>query len=452
MNNVLRAGLYIRVSHEEQVLHGDSIRTQTDALEEYCRNNGIKVVKHYIDEGISAGKPLFRRPALKQLLDDVQAGKIDILLMTKLDRYFRSVPEYYKVEEILIRNKAEWKTILEDYDSSTADGRLKINIMLSVAANERERTSERITFVFDNKVKNKEVISGSVPVGYIIQIDENGRKRLAKDPATKHIVEEFWDMMIKYNNLFKVGTYLNDKYGLNFLYGRWAKMRKNQLYTGEYRGVKDYCEPYISREDWLKAQSRPIKKAQKNRVYLFTGLMRCSECGRTLCSNCTVKKTKKGIIDYKSYKCHRGNTKTCTNTFAISEVKLEQYLLDNLAQLINLEIQAVEIEKATPKPKPKTDVAKLKERLRKLSVVYMDGAIDDEEYFARSAELKALIDQASQEIPQVERDITPLQELLKTDWRALYDVMTLENKRRFWRGIIKEIQMDGKAVKKVIFL
>lgn len=462
MENVLRVAKYKRVSHDEQALHGYSIQTQDDTLDEFCKANGYKIVGDYTDEGISGAKPPLKRPALKQLLDDVKAGKIDIIIFTKLDRWFRSIEEYYKVQAILERHNVAWRTVLEDYNTATADGRLKVNIMLSVAANERERTSERIKVVFNTRWKKGEYCLGGdiTTLGYMRQTDENGLVRLVKDPATQHIMEEFWDMMIKYNNLTKTSAYLNTKYNLQYIYSKWSRIRNNELYTGEYRGNKGFCEPYISREDWLKVKSQPIKKTQKNRVYLFTGLIKCPECGRNLNSNCTVKLIKGSKFDYKSYKCPNAITKVCSHTTSVSEIKLEKYLLDNFPQLIGAEIQAanalkvkqLQIEKATPKKNIKTDVAKLKEKLRKLSVVYVDGLIDDEEYFARSAELKALIDKASQETPEVERDITHLEEVLKTDWRALYDVMDLENKRRFWRSFIKEIVIEGKDVKRVIFL
>lgn len=460
MENVLRAALYERVSHEEQVKFGYSIRAQKDTLEEHCKEKGYKIVGHYTDEGISGAKPPLKRPALKQLLNDVKAGKIDIIIFTKLDRWFRSVEQYYKVQEILEKCNVSWQAVLEDYNTATADGRLKVNIMLSIAANERDRTSERIKVVFVDKIKNGEVITGAVPMGYMIQQDNDGKKRLVKDPAMRHIVEEYWEILVKYNSLRKAVTYLNDKYGLNFTYAKWSNMRKNELYTGEYRGVKDYCEPYLSRKDWLKAQSGQIKKAQKNRIYLFTGLLRCSGCGGTLCCNTTTRKRLSGSYEYRSYRCNRGYTHTCPNRALLPEVKIERYLLDNLQQLIEEELKAVEalkiekieIEKANPKPKPKTEIAKLKEQMRKLNNVYMTGTIDDEEYFARSAELKSLLEQASKETPEEERDITHLEELLKTDWKALYNLMDLENKRRFWRGIIKAIPVDGKTIKKPIFI
>ena len=190
---------------------------------------------------------------------------------------------------------------------------------------------------------------------------------------------------------------------------------------------------------------------------MFTGLIKCPECGRLLGSTFTTNSVG---TEYRGYRCQGVTVKQCSYTTYSSEGKLERYLLANLPQLIADEIkdaealamERIEIEKATPKKNIKTDVAKLKEKLRKLSIVYVDGLIDDEEYLARSTELKTLIDQASQETPQAERDITYLKEVLKTDWRALYEDMTLENKRRWWRGLIKEIIVEGSTVKKVIFL
>ena len=144
-----RVFLYIRVSTEEQAVHGLSIEAQTAALEAWAQTNGHKVAGVYTDAGISARKPASNRPALQRLLVDVQAGKGELIVFTKLDRWFRNIAEYYKVQEILERNHVDWRTIQEDYDTSTAAGRLKINIMLSVAQDEADRTSERIKAVME---------------------------------------------------------------------------------------------------------------------------------------------------------------------------------------------------------------------------------------------------------------------------------------------------------------
>ena len=450
MNNVLRAALYERVSTEEQALHGYSIQTQKDTLEEYCKEKGYIIVAHYTDEGISGAKPPLKRPALKQLLDDVQAGKIDVIVFTKLDRWFRSIEQYYKVQEILEKHNVVWQAVLEDYNTATADGRLKINIMLSVAANERERTSERIKVVLQNKYKNKVAAFGGnvMTLGYIRQKDENGLTRLVKDPATQHIVEEFWYLIKTYNSVRKATIYLNNKYNLTYNYAVYKRMKENELYTGEYRGIKEFCDPYISREDWQTIHNKPeIKMSPKNRIYLFSGLVKCPECGRTLASSSTVKPSTH--VEYKSYRCNQAMSKLCSFRWRVSEKVIEEYLLDLLDKNIIFRIQALEVINA--EIKPISYIAKLKERLRRLTSVYVYGSMSDEEYFAQTNEINALIDQVDQEHPGA-KDIAPLKDLLKTDLKALYMQMDAENKRSFWNAFIKEIHVDKRAVKGIVYL
>ena len=117
---ILRGGLFERVSTEEQSRYGFSIQNQKESLEEYCEKHKIRIVDHYCDEGVSGGKPYTKRPEMKRLIDDVEAGKIDVILFTRLDRWFRNVQEYYKVQEILDRHRVEWKAIWEDYDTTTS--------------------------------------------------------------------------------------------------------------------------------------------------------------------------------------------------------------------------------------------------------------------------------------------------------------------------------------------
>ena len=125
-----RVALYIRVSTEEQAVHGLSIEAQTEALDAWAKSSEAIVVGHYVDAGISARKPASKRPELQRLLADIKKGNVDLIVFTKLDRWFRNIAEYYKVQEILEKHRVDWKTIHEDYDTSTASGRLKINIML----------------------------------------------------------------------------------------------------------------------------------------------------------------------------------------------------------------------------------------------------------------------------------------------------------------------------------
>jgi DNA invertase Pin-like site-specific DNA recombinase/ribosomal protein L37AE/L43A len=446
---ILRAGLFERVSTDEQAKFGYSIQTQIDALNQYCADNKIKVVDHYTDEGVSAGKPYQKRPEMKRLLDDVQAGKIDIILFTRLDRWFRNVKEYFKVQEILDDNGVAWKAIWEDYDTTTANGRMAITIFLAIHQNEREKGAERVNAVLENKRRNKEACFGgnALPFGYKKEPDEGGIMRLVKDPETQQATQEFWNILISTYNLNKAIRHMGNEYGIHKDWKSWKRMTQSDFYCGIHRGVLDYCPAYVSPEEWLKFQEREtIKTTPSGSVYLFRALMRCPDCGNKLCG----ETTRKAYGIYKAYRC-RIRSRGCSNHSVISEKKIEKQLLNNLAKYMQAEIARVELEQKKPKPKSKNMVKSLKEKHRRLTVAYMAGNVPDDQYLKEDAELKALIAKAEAEAPPAPKDVTPLKDVLETDFRSLYETFTDEEKQRFWQGLIKEIKLDGKTVKDVDF-
>lgn len=454
---ILRAGLYERVSTDEQALRGYSIETQIDNLTEYCNNNGIKIVDHYTDEGHSGAKPPMKRPALHRLLEDVKAGKLDIILFTKLDRWFRSVPEYHKVQEILDKHKVAWKAIHEEYDTTTASGKLAINVYMSISQNESDKGSERVKAVLQHKRRNREASFGGPhkPMGYKKVRDAEGRLRLVKDPEDQEMTQEFWDILVKYNNLNQAIRHMNETHGVTKSQKTWMRIARNPFYCGMSQDmeVDDFCEPYVSKEDFAFIQETAQRRRQDTRakrVYLFAGLIRCPECGHVLCGNYSKKKYLGVEYYYHGYRCRFKHT-TCSHNHTLSEKKIEKYLLTNMEKLMRDEITAVELEKAKPKKKPKNNVPALKERLRRLNVAYLAGNIPDEDYLRDDAEIKALIAKAEKEAPPPEKDITPLIELLNTDFKELYGKMNQEEKRRFWRAIIKEIEIEGLKVTGVKF-
>ena len=446
------------MSSDEQAKFGFSIKTQVDALEEHCEKSGMKVVDHYTDDGVSGGKAAFKRPEMSRLLEDVKAGKIDIVLFTRLDRWFRNVPEYFKVQEILDAHGVQWKAIWEDYDTTTSNGRMAITIFLAIAQNEREKGSERVKVVFDNKIKNREALFNwkSMPFGYTVQLDEDGIPRLVKDPELKEAISTFWEILIKYENVYKAGSYVNMAYGLHRAMKNWYDVAYKEIYTGKYRGVVDYCEPYVSREDWLKIQTRRVKRAQRGRIYLFAGLIKCPKCGRILTSKSSKQKLASGkVVEYRQYACKKAEDKLCGYHKHINEAKIENWLLENLTALLEGEIARVDLERTKPKKKPKASVPKLREKLRRLNVAYMAGNMEDDEYISQTKELNAMIVKAEAETAKDpgEKDLTSLKAVMETDFKKIYQDLEPEDRRRFWRSIIEEIHVDDSAkVVEVIFL
>ena len=454
---ILRVGCYERVSTEEQVLRGGSVSAQVDNLVEHCEKNKYKIVEHYTDEGKSGSLPPLKRPALRRLLEDVEAGKIDMILFTKLDRWFRSVQEYFKVQEILDRHGVAWKAIHEDYDTTTANGRMAITIFLALAQNEREKTSERIKVVFEHKRKNGEACFGGSrpPLGYRKYRDEMGVMRLEKDPELEDAVEAFWHILKTEFNIKKAARHMLLVYGLNRTEKTWYRMAHSEFYCGMYGEIEDYCPPYVSREDWLLVQERTTSSRAPagDRVYLFSGLIKCPKCGHNMCATFDVKHYKGGRKEYKMYRCRYKSTRRCEHGSTYAERKLEKHLIAHLDTYLADTIAKVELQQKRQKKKPKTDVAALKEQLRRLEVVYMAGNKSDEDYLREDKELKDLIAKAEAEGPPPERDLEPLRQLLETDLRGVYSTLDEAERKRFWQNIIKEIHLepDTKAVRELIF-
>ena len=455
MSRILRVGLYERVSTDEQSLRGYSIPAQIAALEEFCKNNNMRIVDHYTDAGVSGGKAAFKRPEMSRLLEDVQAGKIDMVLFTKLDRWFRNIKEYFKVQEILERHRVEWKAIHEDYDTTTANGRMAITIFLAIAENEREKGSERVSAVLENKRKNKEACFGgaNVPIGYKKEPDADGIMRLVIDPETEEAVREFWRIVSEENSIITAGKIVNATFGIDRADKEWRRTFNSELYRGEYKGVKDFCPAYIDPEEWKRVKAaRTIKWTKKNRRYLFTGMLECPCCGTIMSSNYAQSKDK--TREYYSYRCRQYTIHKCQNNKVVSERRAEKWLLANIKTKLDEFLLAAEVEDAAPKPKskPKRDKDKINEKLRRLNVAYMGGGKTDEEYLEELADLKAQLAAAEREAEDVKpRDLAPLRKFLASDFETIYASMEPEEKRQLWRSVIDRLVVEGNHVVDIIF-
>lgn len=456
---ILRVALYIRVSTEEQAKFGISLAAQEDALLRYAQEHGFKIVQIYRDEGNSARKPVAKRPVMLQLLEDVKAGKIDRILFTKFDRWSRNVREYHNVQAILDAHGVTWQAILENYDTLTADGRLRVNIMLSVNESEADRDSERIRFVFEGKRLRKEwCFTGGPdkwPKGYMPQADENGIKRCVKDPAWEPIMQDFWDYVVKYNSVRKAGMYCCEKYGIARNYRSWMVTTRNELYTGTFRGVEQYCPAYIHRTDWERIilGHEIIKKTQHpERVYLFTGLIRCPGCQKTLKATFKTYPNDRSK-EYNGYRCNDSKLHTCSFRHQLSERKVEKQLKDGIRQKMKELILETEINQTEKKAQPKVhDLVALNEQLRRLNNIYIAGNISDEEYAKETHRIRNAIEKARQaESENKPIDLSKLRELYNSDFIGAYDQLTKEDQRRFWRFLLEEIYIEGTSVTGVKF-
>lgn len=442
---MIRCAIYDRVSTDMQVEKGLSLATQKDDLTKYANEHNYTIVGYYEDEGITARKKMQNRKDLIRLLDDVQADKIDLILVTKLDRWFRNVKDYHNTQEILMAHHCNWKTIYEDYDSSTADGQLKINIMLAVAQNECDRTSERIKAVFRHKEAQGMVISGRMaPYGYKVV---NGY--IQKDRDTEHIVTDAFDRYFKTFSIRDVIRYLKLKYGDSAPSDNIVdRFFKNEKYCGQFRDNSNWCEPYIS-----KAQYQMIRKLGTTKQntgnyepYIFSSLIKCPVCGNNFTGYRKKQKLKNGGESiYIKYRC--GNKFNRHGGASILEKTVESYLIENI--VYKLECNVERLKSMVTNDHSRNDTSKIKGEMDRLNNMYQKGRITDA-FYDKQYELLEKKLSLFASATEIESKITEQENMLsyfRGNWTNLYHSLNAEHKKIFWKKYIKDIQVDKETHK-----
>lgn len=431
----MKIALYARVSTEEQAKHGLSIDTQLDNLRVWAKVNGHSVIGEYVDAGVSARKNPAKRPELQRLLGDLD--KVELIAFTKLDRWTRNIKGYYDVQQQLDSHKVAWAAIQEDYETITAAGRFKVNIMLSVAENETDRTSERIKVVFERKIERGEYIGNRVPFGLSV-VDKH---LVPNDDADT--VREAFELYRRTGSIYQVKEYLHD-IGHTVVYVTVQRILRNPMYAGRYRDNDRYCEAIIDPELFDEVQrmmdKRSYRQNQSKRVYLFSGLLRCAYCGKTM-----VGSWQGNTREALRYRCnyHALNGR-CPNKINLRESVLESFLLDNLAA----ELKKVTMELESKKKKKKgPDKAAVAAKLDRLKELYIDGIIEKDQFLADRDKILALLPQ-----DEPKRDLTRARQIvLSGDFRERYNELGRDEKRALWRSLVDHVVVDDKGNYQIYF-
>ncbi len=448
-NKVIRAAEYGRCSSDEQKKNGYTISDQIDLMDSFCEEYELAVTERYIDEGISATLEISKRKDLARLIEDAKQGKFDIIIFKCIDRFFRNVGEYYVCQRQLEKAGVTWLSIEEsDLDPEDPDAAFKINIYLTMAEYEAKKTSKRLIFNNKNRIKNKQVVTGSRCFHFPWHVvGEPRNKHLEKNEEKAHILYDMLDYYELHHSKAATTGYINRKYNMKMSAQTVGRILNNTLLYGEYKGVTDYVEPYISKERFDRIQEylqRNVRQAYKaSQIYLFSGMIRCNDCGVLMSGNNNGVHGKTGKV-YGVYRCNKYKvSKTCTNKFALSENKLEQELLSNLEAYIENSIAKVsKIEDALPSNNNEIQIREIKEEMDRLNIMFRKNRISEEEYDTDYFKLEKKLDEltAGHEEPR-QIDTEHLKELLESNWKEIYNNLDREHKRAFWHGIIKEFKV-----------
>lgn len=441
----MRVGLYARVSTDIQAREGDSIEAQLDALRKYAKDHSYIIVGEFCDDGVS-GTLLEERDELQNLLDAVKRGEIDLILFTRLDRWFRSIRHYLNVQDQLDRYGVPWKSIWESFETISPQGRFMVNQTMSFAQYESETTTVRINHVFDYKKQKHEALSGKHPFGYMID-----NKHYVPDPTTADLARQVFDIYLATGSLCETLRQTKD-WGVPKTQRAMKMMLQNRKYIGECYGIEDYCEPIIDKETFDLVQEKLKRNVKKPRKYdyIFTGLVYCSDCKRRMTGQTQEYHQKK--IRYKVYACgfHFRTIPTCTNPKCLNEAKTEKYLVENLKNLVFAEIHEGENKKH---PNYEKQIEAIERKIARVKDLYVNELIGLDEYKTDVERYKADIERIRIDMRKYStKTKNALKQLVGTNIEDWYWTLTVPEKRTLWSGVIDKIWYGSDKQIKVDFL
>ena len=257
----LRCAIYTRKSSEEGLEQEfNSLDAQRDSCSAYIasqRSEGwLELADRYDDGGVSGGT--LDRPALRRLLDDIEEGCVDVVVVYKIDRLSRALIDFSKLVEVFDRNSVTFVSVTQSFNTTTSMGRLTLNILLSFAQFEREVIGERIRDKFAASRKRGMWMGGVVPLGYEVR----DRKLVINEPeaATVRMIFERFIKVGSATTLARslVAEDVRSRRGKPIDKGFLYKLLNNRIYIGEavHKGTAYPGEhkAIINRELWDKVR------------------------------------------------------------------------------------------------------------------------------------------------------------------------------------------------------
>jgi|HubBroStandDraft_4_1064222.scaffolds.fasta_scaffold52776_2 site-specific DNA recombinase len=269
---IIRCAIYTRKSSEEGLEQAfNSLEARREASRAYIlsqKHEGwTELEEHYDDGGFSGGT--MERPALKRLLTDIQSGKVQTVVVYKVDRLTRSLTDFAKIIDIFDSHKVSFVSVTQHFNTTSSMGRLTLNVLLSFAQFEREITGERIRDKIAASKKKGIWMGGLVPLGY-----DCVERRLVINPGEARTVREIFRQYLRLGSVSRLQKFLGRKQirskvrtstggriagGATYSRGALHHILNNHIYLGEICHRKlshpGLHEPIVPRKLWDKVSA-----------------------------------------------------------------------------------------------------------------------------------------------------------------------------------------------------
>jgi site-specific DNA recombinase len=458
---MIRAVVYSRISKEEQSVF--SLEKQVEECKEFIHKEGYEFVQVYIEDGISA--KTMKRPQLQQMLQDMNEGKFDMIVVWRLDRLTRTTLDgLTMVINMFKPNGIEFASVTEDIDTSTSDGMMMFTIRLSMAQNEREKIAERVSLGQRARAEKGKRNTSARPYGYDVGED----LMLAVNEEEARIVKQIYDWYIKGWGRIKIARTLIDWGVPANRGGDWQEkiigdILKNPTYTGaiHYKPKKgkqiivpNVHEAIIPQETFDQAQNIFIRRREhdmnlSSHDFIYSTIVKCAQCGRSYHGKMKTFSDPKR----KQYRYYRCSGKYRPGLECDASDIVETKLTDMLFSIIDLNTQPYQdkpiIEQTIDVEKERKRLEKQlndsKERRKKWSRAMGDGKLSYEEFSelvdeekkksARWEEELSKLPKQSVQTGRSQKDVAERLKRLKADWESIDNM----DRKIIIQGLFKRI-------------
>ena len=460
----MRVALYPRVSGHEQE-DNYSIPEQIERMKKYCDAKDWTVYKIYTDSVYTGAS--MDRPGLQAMIKDCEAGKIDMVLVYKLDRLSRSQKDtLYLIEDVFEKHDVGFTSMTENFDTSTPHGKFIVGILAVFAQLEREKIRERTMIGKQARAaEGKWHGSNWIPIGYDY---EDGHLKV--NEYEKMQILEIVDLVLK-GTPFRTTANLMNSRGLTHKYGVWdAKAVKrvlgNKLYLGYIKDNdthhKGLHEPILDQETFdaiqeiLEARKEKYGTVYKKHKSLLAGFIFCKHCG----GRYGRQTNGKGGLSY--YSCYSRN-KSQPKMVKDPNCKNKSYTAVELDDIVTSEIKKLAVDpeyvNTVRQNKPKNDVnekiksitseiEKINSQISKMMDLYSMGSIDMDVISTKVAELNKTKTALQKELDSMsvpkEDEMTVKQ--IQSIASAMDDALELEDKRNIIQSLIYYIEIDNEDI------
>jgi len=446
--NKIVAGIYVRVSTIDQSREGHSIDEQTDRLLAFCKFNDYEVYKIYEDPAMT-GKNT-NRPAFKEMMTDVKNGKINKVLIYKLDRLTRSIQDMEEIVNELNEYNCTFESASEKLDTGSAMGNMFRRILTIFAQFEIETISERTKFGLEGAAK-KGHFSGKAPIGY-----RKIEKKLVIEELEAEVIKRIFEMYINKISVCQIVKVFNKEKLLNRKWGTTTidLIISNYIYVGSYQHKKrikneetilfeDICPAIIDKKTFeivQRQKERNQRNYQRKMTYIFMQSVICHKCNKIMGGT-----SSKGRNGYKHsyYRCNNCGTRA-------NELKIERQLLNFLNDMLDFFL----IIDNSYKPYLNRDTGfelnkynkflqEIETKERRLKQGFIDGHVDPKDFKSELDSLKSQKEDIVIKIDRIKKSEDSVNH--KENLKLIYNLKELEKqkshyvrKNNLWNKLTKE--------------